>query len=512
MVAAGRAAINAFSEQATVPREELGWDTYPVRLSRYYDSDLRYNNKTYASIFAYGAVLKHQKGLYKYTRGIYNPVQRLVDMYPAKCYGGSIDLEYLRKGALPIAQADDTLREALRQLVVASNLGTQKSVYVRNGAKFGDSVIKVVDDRERGQVRLEMLMPGIVKHAEFDQVGNVKAVTLEYYRYEEKQYSPTNPMMQVKQYCYTEYIDGDKFQTFRDGKPYAFYMDARGNAVAEWPNEYGFVPMVIVQHKDVGLAFGANAYHASLDKIDELNDAASLLSDQVRKAVNLVWYYAGVARREDLDISVDEKDGIPAVYGPKDSQPHAMVAQLDIAAASQEVQYKLAEIERDLPELSLYHIREGGNLTAPGVEAGYQDAVEKIVEARGNYDDGLVRALQMGVSIGGYNRYDGFLAFSLDSYRLGNLEFSIADRSVIKDQISKKERIELLKQSNAPDSAIWKELDVADDTIAEWEQERLMKAQLALMAAQQSQLPSGQEPPAEPVQITSGGEYAQEAQ
>lgn len=495
----------AFNERATVPREELGWETLDARLFRYYHADAYYNNTIYSTLVAYAAQHKQLKGLYKYIRAVYNPVARLVDLYVAKCYGGSIDMENLRKGALPIAQAEDPLRAAIRQMVIWSNLVTQKSVYVRNGAKFGDAVIKVVDDRARRKVRLEMLSPAIIKHANFDEVGNVKTVTIEYYRYEETQYSPTGPIFEQKTYCYTEYIDGEKFQTFRDGKPYAYYEDAAGNPVAEWPNEYGFVPLVIVPHKDVGLIWGANVFHTSVSKIDELNDAASLLNDQVRKAVNLVWYYAGVAKKDELNISVDQKDGIPAVYGPVGSQPHPMVANLDLAAALQNVQAILIEIERDMPELSLHRIREGGNLTAPGIEAGYSDAIEKIVEARGNYDDGLVRALQMGISIGGYNRYDNFLPFSLDSYRMGNLEFTIAERPVVKDQLSRKERLDLLKQSGAPSRAIWKELDVPDDTIQEWEAEKQRSSALrpaAELAARTMTVPTP------PPQLGSGDESA----
>jgi hypothetical protein len=472
MVAAGRAAITAFNEKATVPREEQGWSEYEARLFRYYHADSYYSNTVYSALVNYSARHKEAKKLYKFTRPVYNPVTRLCDLYPGKIYGGSIDMELLRKGAIPIAQADDPLREAIRQLIIWSDLGTQKSIYVRNGAKFGDSVIKVVDDRERQKVRLEMLSPEIIRQAEFDSVGNVKSVTIEYVRYDEQPIASGNvSIQQRKAHVYRETIDADWFRTYRDGEPYAYYTDANGTPVSEWPNEYGFVPLIIVQHKDIGLDWGANAFHASVGKIDELNDAASLLNDQVRKAVNLVWYFAGVTKRDELNINSNERDGVPVVYGPASSQPFPMVAQLDIAAAGENLQAMLAELERDMPELALHHIREGGNLTAPGVEAAYSDAIDKIVEARGNYDDGLVRAMQMGVSIGGHNGYNGFLPFSLDSYQRGDLTFTIADRPIVKDELSKKERIDLLKQSNAPDRAIWKELDIPDDTIDEWERD-----------------------------------------
>jgi len=49
---------------------------------------------------------------------------------------------------------------------------------------------------------------------------------------------------------------------------------------------------------------------------------------------------------------------------------------------------------------------------------------------RDRYDDALVRAHQMAISIGGYRGYDQFAGFNLDSYKAGALEHSIGKRPV----------------------------------------------------------------------------------
>lgn len=513
LVNAWGAAMTAFNEKALVARPEYDWDTYRARSFRYYHGDAYYNNSIYTQLVTYAARHKNLSGLYKHIRGIYNPYARLTDSYVAKCAGGSLDLKNLRKGAVPIAEANDRERTAIIRGLMWSNWGTQKSLYVRHGAKYGDSVIKVCDDRPNQRVRLEVLNPAIVKYVELDSVGHVQVAIIEYQVAEEAMPKPGQDVSNVKYYTYTEQIDLERFQTFKDGRPFAFYQDESGNDVSEWPNEYGFVPLVTVKHKDVGLTWGAAACHGPhLRKIDEINDAASMLNDQIRKAIQVVWYLSGVQKKDNLDISTDKKDAFPAVYGPEKSQPYPMIAPLDLAAAGKNIQDMLADLEHDMPELSLYRIREQGNLTAPGVEAGYQDAIDRFAEARGNYDDGLLRALKMMLAIGGLNGYEDMEGFSLASRDA--MQFTMADRPVIKDQLSRKEKIDLLRQSNAPNRAIWEELDVPEDTIRQWEQQgerqRVIDAQAEaarLGDGARPALPSGET--AQPAPTGRSDEYQQ---
>lgn len=471
LVNAWGAAVIAFNERALVARPEHGWDTYPSRAFRYYHGDAYYNNSIYTQLVGYAARHKNLSGLYKHIRGIYNPYMRLTDLYVAKCTGGMLDLKNLRKGTVPIAEADDRERAAIVRCLLWSNWGTQKSVYVRHGAKYGDTAIKLCDDRARQQVRLEVLNPATVKYVELDATGGVTFAIIEYQVAEESRPTPGASATNVKYYTYTEEIDAESFHTYKDGKLFAFYQDATGAPVSEWPNEYGFVPLVTVKHKDLGMTWGAAACHGPhLRKIDEINDAASMLNDQVRKAIQVIWYLPGVQKKDDLDIATDKKDAFPAVYGPEKSQPYPMVAPLDIAAAGKNIQDMLADLERDMPELALHRVREQTNVSGPGVEAQYSDAVDKFLEARGNYDDGLIRALKMAIAIGGLNGYEDMEGFSLASRDA--MEFTMADRPVLRDQLSRKEKIDLLKQSSAPNRAIWEELDVPEDTIQQWESER----------------------------------------
>lgn len=464
------AAYRAYSEAALIPDRDYEWDEYTARLFRYAFYSAYYNNTAYRSITRFANTHKQRHGLYKHVRGVYNPVARLCDLYTAKVYGGSLDMDTLEKGAIPIAQADDTLREAIRQVWQWSNWGTQKSTYVRTGANLGDVGLWIVDDTANARVRMEVIHPAKIKDVIYDDADNVKSVTLEYTRQDAE-------LNNGKQFTYKMVADGEHFATYMNGELYA-YSDGMP---AEWSNDYGFVPMVVARHKVLpDVTWGASAFHSSIAKIDEMNDAASLLNDQIRKVVNVIWYFAGVAAGSDLSISGQLDDGtsssdptarrdkLPAIYGPKDSAPTAMIAPLDIANTAANIQNMLSEIERDMPELSLHRIRENGQMTAPGIRAGYNDAIDRIVEARGQYDDALMRAQQMAVSIGAYRRLDGFTAYNLNSYERGDLDHYIAERPVIEDMLSKQERISVMQglpDNPAAARAILEELELAPDTI-----------------------------------------------
>lgn len=458
VVSGVQAGLAAYNKRALVPSDQFEWNSYQSRLFRYALYEAFYNAIVYTSLVLFAARYKFDNNLYKFIRSVYNVSFRIVEAYVAKIYGGQLDFEDLSRGAIPITQASDSVKEGIKQLWIDSNWQTEKSLFVRYGAMLGDVGLKVVDDIDREKVRLEVLHPGKIKEAEFDAIKNVKSVTIEYYRF-----YPDG----IKTYRYTEKIDKEQFQFFKDGKPWDYINDIAGGEFAQYPNPYGFVPLVITKHKDMGQIWGANAYHTQVGKINELNDAASLLADQIRKAVNVIWYYAGVRKKEDLDASTDDKDQIPAMYGPDGSQPFPMIANIDITAAGGNIDRMQSELERDLPELALHRLRESGNLTAPGVRAAYSDAIDRFTEAQGVYDDGLIRAQKMALTIGGLRKYKGYESFGLDSYEHGDLDHYINLRPIVVDELSKMEKIQALQTLQAPKWLILRELDFDQDTIDE---------------------------------------------
>lgn len=455
------------------PEEDATWDTLDARMGRYSLNTTYYNNKAYKNIKKLiAAHLNRPRRLYRNTRGVYNPVSRLVQLYVAKLYGGELDYDNLEEGAIPIRQADDKLRDAIRQLWIWSNWATKKSLYGRLGTKLGDVALKVVDEPLKGRVRLEVVHPGKIKYAEVDAYGDVQMIVFEYPDWEQVGDPVKN--IQYRQYLYTEVITPDEFQTFKNGKPHGYYADDSGIAQPRWDNEYGFVPVSLNQHIDEGKQWGATPFHTAIDKIDELNEEASLLNDQIFKAITPVWAFPGVAATQKVSIKPEstksgesDKDQLPVLYLPEGAgQPYPMIGQINIADTIGNITGLLREIERDMPELSLHMLREGGNLTAPGVRAGYSDASDRILEARGNYDSALVKAQKMAIAIGGMRGYR-----NMEPYDLSALEFDddiqhyIGNRPVIPDTLSRREEFEVLRDADAPTWLVLTKLGESQEVI-----------------------------------------------
>lgn len=397
-----------------------------------------FENSAYRDVHKWAASLRSSYGMYKYSRNIYNPAYRLGTFWQAFLMGGSLDPDAgdgeEKPSALPILTGNDRLRPALGQLWLNSNWAIRKNVFTLWGAVLGDVALRIVDDPEREKVYLSIVHPGTLARVMLDAYGNVKGYMIEERR--------ADPAGKVDEVVYQEVASRDGvdvvYQTFRDGKPFGW----DGNP-AEWRVPYGFIPMVVVKHVDVGLDWGWAEMFPALSKVREADDLASKVSDQIRKAVDAPWFFAGVSKpkstpkaeyssADDTDLNQEPgREEIPALYAPLGAQATALVANLDLAASVGHIKDILAEIERDFPELQHDIWSAQGDTSGRALRVARQKVEAKVLDRRANYDDALLRAQQMGVAIGGYRRYAGFEGFGLDSYGRGDLDHRIdPDRPV----------------------------------------------------------------------------------
>ncbi|HML21822.1 MAG TPA: hypothetical protein PKD09_09250 [Aggregatilinea sp.] len=495
-----------------------GWDSWPSRLWRYFHYDLYYFNDVFTQLEAYAREHVTTDDLYKYTRGIYNPFFRLVAITAAKCYGGALDWEDLSSGAVPLLGLDTYTEGAIRQLWKDSNFGQLKMRYARQSARYGDGILKVVDVPHKQQVRLEVLHPGVLVDADIDAVGYAKSAVIEYERVDPLGNStdPLRPDLCI----YREVWKDGEVATYRvkneQAELFGWQKDGDGNAIAQWDNPYGFVPIALAQAADIGRPWGAVTCHGgALRKIDYLNDLASLTHDHMRQAVDLMWYLAGADGPEDLhvaDVAVDEDTGdveelsdkerheerstVPIMYGPEGSQPHPMIGNVDFNGALEAVKGMLQEIENDCPELMFYRLADYQLNSSPAVRTVLGPALDRLTEFNSNMDAPLLRAFQMAISIGGLGHYPGYEHFGLDDYDKGNLDFQIKPREIVLDDLSKKERLELLSTTDAPPRWIWQELGISEAEIAKAEAERENQARETAggVANMLALLKSGQQP------------------
>lgn len=470
----------AYNNKSLVPQLDYGWDTYPMRRSRYRTYDTYQNNTAYSTINNQAAALKLDNKLYKWVRGIYNPVARFNNLSVAYISGGEIDMDSLTMGCLPVVTDNEAIRTALLQVLEWSRWGEYKALYVETGVNKGDTYIKVIDDRQRQRVRFEVLPAEFVRDAKFDEVGNVKEVIIEYERDEEIDIQNAKPGLlgQVvgsrlkPTYLYTEKITKDKFETFKDGEPFGFYLDENGKPIPSWDNEYGFVPLVHQTHSPAGsgLKFGKNGYYNVLPKINEINDQASIISDKIRQILQPILYAEGVTQQSQIQTATNEKDEIAILFGPTGSKLTPVTIDLNISAALENLNNMIGELKSDLPVLALQDVREvGGNLSGTAIENLFGDAIWNIKESRGRYNAAFVRAGQMAIAIGGYNGYEGFEGFNLGSYEAGDLQFYIGGRPVINDTLSIKEHIDSLGAIGGMSAPLQKlalkKLDYSEDDI-----------------------------------------------
>jgi hypothetical protein len=422
-------AISSYKAENFVPEIEYEWETQPARMARYYHNRNYVYNTVYNDVTRYANTFKFQEKLYKHIRGLYNPAYRLV------------------------------------------NIETPKVI----------SALKVVDDTEKGKVRIEVLDPRKVTDIAFDSIGNVKYIDIRY----EKQ-DPVSG----EWYEYRECIDSESFQTFRNGSPFD-YLDMSYAGTTQWDNPYGFVPVRWVQHQNVGLNFGVTSYHASRHKIDMVNDALSLLLNNVRMQVDTKFAVSKVnvprvgGVPTTMSITSDRQDQAPFIeVGDGEIKPIVFPVNVEGALALAGVQMK--EIESDLPQLALQQMRNStGDSSGIAIENLYSDATDIIGEEQGNYLFGLQRALQMAISMASYRGYEGFAGYNLDSYENGSLDFDFRPKALFQDKLSLKERVELALQAVKSEGAamVLPLLDFDKQQIAELELKKDERARKDVKAA-----------------------------
>lgn len=410
-----------------------------------------YENTAYDwVIHPWAAAYIQQYNLYKYVRDIFNPAHRLGEFWAMALVGGALDAGagdgILIPSALPIVipqTANETqvanLRAAIAQIWRDSNWQTQKSIYTRYGTVMGDTTLKVIDDPQREKVYLEVVHPGVIKGVSLDPFGNVKQ-----YELEEMRAHPENASQMVK---YGERVtrknQGETsgapgavvFETFLNDKPYAW-----NGIAAEWQEEYGFVPFVMVKHLNVGLPWGWSEYHAALSKFRELDDQAALLNDQIRKMVDAQWLFnvkkpteaSTQATRQPTATNTQRgRDEVKALWIDKDNvAAKHLVGDLDIAATLKNINEMIAAIREEYPELQPEIFKLGNDASGRALRTARQPVEAKADERRPNYDAGLVKAQQMAISMGALKGYRGFESFSAESFARGELAHSIGKRPV----------------------------------------------------------------------------------
>lgn len=450
------------------------------------------------------ALYKQNYNLYRNIRLIYNPTRRLVDFYAGQVYPGvlSEDGASLPDGvqlAVPFsADTPAALKSAVAQFWQWSNWQARKSIQVRYGAALGSVLIELIDDVENGQITSEIQWPGFVSDIQLDCAGNVKSYALEYQARNEQ-----------AAYIYRKEVDIDSFRYFRDGEPFDYDTDTPDGVGRVVDNPYGFVPAVWIKHTDIGGSHGSPVISGSLAKIDELNNLASHVHDQIHKVIGapvVLWTDGQInnlaatqkrgATSDFVNTSTDQ-ESVLMLKGPKEGHIESLVGNLSLADAVQYMHMLLEEMEQDHPELVFYkELRSMSMVTGPAASRLVGDVNSRFAEAAAAYDQANIKLFQMACAIGGFRANSGawgslnrqqqkFAPFNLTSYMDGDLDMAIMPRPLLqptKAEVAQERQSMWIGVQAAVNAGVPLEVVMADEG---WTEEQV--AQLKDVKAQQIQ-------------------------
>jgi len=407
------------------------------RLQRYDMAWGFYSNTVYDNLAAYlAATYPSGSQLYRYTKGLRNPVPSWCEFYVTNTWGGVLDLMAGDGGekpsALPILTDNDALRPAIAKLWQWSNWNSKRNLATLYSAAMGDAFIVVVDSPAAGKAYMQVRRPSEFTDLEWDDFGHIKQATMEYKAEDERGVAYT-----YKQVIEHPAVWGGAFtrySTYKDNRPFAYPENVQdGQATWQWQVPYDFVPVVHIPFKDIGEGWGALGYSATLHKIDAANALASLLHAQVGKTVNPAYVAYGV-QAGNVTVDSTQQDEIPILYinkPPSEAKLEPLVSEIDLAGALALLDSQLADIARDLPELRMSEAMRSG-LSGEALGRAFSDVAARVEAVRANHDSGLVRAQQMAIAIAGASGYDAaFRGFDLNSYRAGRLDHGIGDRPIL---------------------------------------------------------------------------------
>jgi hypothetical protein len=370
---------------------------------------------------------------------------------------------------------------------------------------------------------MEPVHPSTLRDVVRDGDGNVKAYVIEEERVDPRRpngrlrATPTEETPHTVTYVEVVTRDGDDvvYQTYLDGMLY----DWTGDGVAEWAQPYGFVPLVVIPHLDVGMEWGWSELQPGLAKFREIDDVASKLHDQIRKSVDPMWLFGGVAEPSSLSTvspnptaarPTPGRNDLKALYGPIGVTADPLVAPLDVASVATRIEALVTELAQDYPELDRAAWEAGASASGASRREARKRVEMRARERRAGYDHALVRAQQMALSIGGYHGI--FPGFGLDSYAAGALDHRIGDRPVF--QADPADQAEI-------DGAFWAAAKVATEagyplelylTDQGWDQARV-DTYIAIKAERQATMAATLTPQPTPTDMTTptpGGQPADE--
>lgn len=304
--------------------------------------------------------------VYQGTKPLYLPLARAVD----------VDCGIIPGGWQLDEDIPETLEEAVDQVLVWSSWDTDGVLFVHHGAQFGNSGLKIVDDRQNGVVQIKPVSPMkfmLIDNGIFD---GTPAMSIFVEQHKDADGEP---------FEFAEVITPERIRTYKAGELAGF--DDREQ---EYANELKFVPYIPeVRHIETGERFGEATFQKVIPMLDEVNQLASYLGDIIAKHAEPQWAVFG-AEASDMF-----KSGDNVWFFPQGSDSKPLVAPIDVTGVLSFIQEIAQNVKDGLPELAFDDLREKTQIATATLELQLMELVLKIQRSRPNYDKGLIAALRM---------------------------------------------------------------------------------------------------------------------
>ncbi len=445
-----------------------------------------------------------------------NPTFRAVEFYAAKLWPGNLP------DALPIITKNHRIVAPIQQVWTWSNWAARKQRAARWLALYGDLFLKVAETESLGlhgniatqphdwRVFFQLIKPWHLTTMTLNERGHLTTARIDIPRIIAEHRQRT-----IK--VWTEYWEKDRVRvwdrTLTHENVTIVPLDKLGIPIRDEDHGLGFVPIVHAPFRDIGDLNdegmhgerGMGIITPSLEKIDEANRMASAMHARLFRHGGPVWALeSNMMDASGRPLPAPRIQGSPGgswntlLGTSEESDPFlvslgseevlrlpgmttlaSLVPNLPYDAMLTILQAQLLEIERDIPELRYYRMDELGDVSGVAVRLMLSDAIDHVIEARGNAEAALIRANQMALTIA---QRRGLALFThIGTFEQGNFDHTFAPREVLpKSSSERADDVAAWTQAGLPLSHALEEAGFAPERITAIVQEKKHEAEEAM--------------------------------
>jgi hypothetical protein len=497
-----------------------GYGTFSARRVRYRFLEAVYSQNAFKADVTIPTRFEPEVGREAYTfiRDVLGIGYGLGEFHATHLMGGSLDPAAgdgrTVPSALPILMpagldgaTEAAVRAALASLFKHSNWGTKKDLVSHLGATLGDCFVEAADDFRsdrdfaRNRVRLNVVHPSRVRSLVKDPEDNVQE-----YEYEYAAQDDVDPRRTVtyNERCWKDDRTGLVwYRTYKERKAYAWPGNPEAGK-AEWSVPYTFIPLVHVQHKDVGLGWGQAEVEPALVGWRELADLCSCMTDWARRALHSPHLIAGsggpttttVLTEVNTDGRTRDKSPFFYVTNPQ-AHSDSLLSPLPVGELTEYLRELRQKQREDYPEIALQVLQTTGTPSGESIRRAREPAAAKVRKRRESYNGPSERIFKMALSMMAVREYPQAHGLDAGAYGRDELQFKIGPTPVfgldpieaMEEKRAKFEAMKMAVDGGQPLEFVMAEFGYNEDEIARMTgaRDRAAVAQLAAMRAAQAQ-------------------------